>query len=30
MIAEPDVSADNAMAFHPEYFDRAIANDSPV
>jgi Putative esterase len=25
-----DVSADNAMAFHPEYFDRAIANDSPV
>jgi hypothetical protein len=25
-----DVSADNAMAFHPEYVDRAIANDSPV
>jgi hypothetical protein len=23
-----DVSADNAMAFHPEYFDRAVANDS--
>ena len=25
-----DVSADNAMAFHPEYFDRAVANDSAV
>lgn len=25
-----DVSADNAMAFHPEYFDRAIANDSAI
>jgi hypothetical protein len=23
-----EVSADNAMAFHPEYFDRAVANDS--
>lgn len=25
-----DVTADNAMAFHPEYFDRAVANDSSV
>ncbi|WP_319457157.1 MULTISPECIES: hypothetical protein [unclassified Mycobacterium] len=25
-----EVSADNAMAFHPEYFDRAVANDSAV
>lgn len=25
-----EVSAENAMAFHPEYFDRAVANDSEV
>jgi len=25
-----EVSADNAMAFHPEYFGRAVANDSAV
>lgn len=25
-----DVTSDNAMAFHPAYFDRAIANDSAV
>jgi hypothetical protein len=25
-----EISADNAMAFHPEYFDGAVANDSPV
>jgi hypothetical protein len=25
-----EVSADNAMAFHPEYFDRAIGNDSAI
>jgi hypothetical protein len=25
-----DISRDNAMAFHPEYFDRPVANDSAI